>query len=73
VLLHRGGHERSVAGLLYPVSPVARGLCSGKTREGRKEAGEPEPVPGHGETVPGHGLFKFKELVSKSKTSLILI
>lgn len=58
VLLHRGGHERSVAGLLYPVSPVARGLCSGKTREGRKEAGE----PGHGEPVPGHGLFKFKEL-----------
>ncbi|XP_034407991.1 cardiolipin synthase (CMP-forming) [Cyclopterus lumpus] len=63
VLLHRGGHERSssAAGFLYPLTPGARGLCSGKTKEtpdgspeeGRSEAGEP---------VPGHGLFKFKEL-----------
>ncbi|XP_075960299.1 cardiolipin synthase (CMP-forming) [Anarhichas minor] len=62
VLLPRGGHERSVArfrSLL--LSPSARGLCSGKTKE-TPESSPVEELNEAGDSVPGEGLFKFKEL-----------
>ncbi|XP_044071001.1 cardiolipin synthase (CMP-forming), partial [Siniperca chuatsi] len=60
VLLYRGGQERSVASFRSLLSPKARGLCSGKT----KETPDSSPVADGNEAspVPGHGLFKFKEL-----------
>lgn len=63
---HRGGHERSVASFRSLLSPKARGLCSGKT----KEAPDSSPATDQNEAspVPGQGLFKFKELVSAELT-----
>ncbi|CAJ1066762.1 cardiolipin synthase (CMP-forming) [Xyrichtys novacula] len=60
VPVYRGGHERSVASFRSLLSPTARGLCSGKS----KETPESPPAAEQNEpsTVPGHGLFKFKEL-----------
>ncbi|XP_070772299.1 cardiolipin synthase (CMP-forming) [Enoplosus armatus] len=55
-----GGHERSVASFRSLLSPKARGLCSGKT----KETPDSSPAADQNEAgaVPGQGLFKFKEL-----------
>ncbi|XP_078129001.1 cardiolipin synthase (CMP-forming) [Sander vitreus] len=60
VLLHQGGHQRSVTSFKSLLSPKARGLCSGKT----KETPDTSPAADRNEAspVPGEGLFKFKEL-----------
>ncbi|XP_026165593.1 cardiolipin synthase (CMP-forming) [Mastacembelus armatus] len=62
VPVHQGGHERSAGGFRSALTPIVRGLCSGKTKETPDnctgaEGTEASPVP-----VPGQGLFKFKEL-----------
>ncbi|XP_068588169.1 cardiolipin synthase (CMP-forming) [Cebidichthys violaceus] len=64
LLLHRGGRERSAAARfrsLQLLSPSARGLCSGKTKE-TPDSSPAEERTEAGDSVPGEGLFKFKEL-----------
>lgn len=58
--VYRGGHERSVVSFRSLLSPKARALCSGNT----KETPDSQPSADRSETspVPGHGLFKFKVL-----------
>lgn len=64
--VYQGGHERSVASFRSLLSPKARGLCSGKT----KETPDSSPAADRNEAspVPGQGLFKFKELVRTELT-----
>lgn len=58
VTVHGGGHERSAASFRSLLSPRARGLCSGESKD--SPAGPPDRK--EASSVPGHGLFKFKEL-----------